>query len=316
MPATRSPGWRRPKPPAGCRTSLATASDDGNLELDEAFFRAALGRPSCIVLPRRPGRSHRSRKRASLSRLIEAVVAAFESCRVVVTSRPGAYAGDAVLSGFVEAQIEPLGDEEIHTFLGRWCEALYAENVDDASAHRQEPQSALRSRPEIRRMARNPVMLTALAVVHWNERRLPEQRADLYESIVKWLARSRERKPGRLSAERCVTALQELALAMQRHSNGRQVQVTRRWAAEALALGSRDEALKGRVDEAERFVGEEEVDSGILVGRGNEVRFWHLTFPGVPDGKSPMPNSMHSSPMAGSKSQSGSDGHSTELRRI
>lgn len=54
---------------------------------------------------------------------------------------------------------------------------------------------------EIKRMARNPVMLTALAVVHWNERRLPEQRADLYASIVVWLARSRPQSAGRESAD-------------------------------------------------------------------------------------------------------------------
>ena len=29
---------------------------------------------------------------------------------------------------------------------------------------------------------------------------------------------------------------------------------------------------------AERFVDEEEVDSGIVVGRGPDVVFWHLTF--------------------------------------
>ncbi len=53
-------------------------------------------------------------------------------------------------------------------------------------------------------MARNPVMLTALAVVHWNERRLPEQRAELYESILMWLSRSREELPRRPSPERHV----------------------------------------------------------------------------------------------------------------
>ena len=64
-------------------------------------------------------------------------------------------------------------------------------------------------------MARNPVMLTALAVVHWNERRLPEQRADLYNSIITWLSRSREQRPGRATADETVAVLQELALAMQ-----------------------------------------------------------------------------------------------------
>jgi hypothetical protein len=57
-------------------------------------------------------------------------------------------------------------------------------------------------------MARNPVMLTALAVMHWNERRLPEQRADLYASISTWLVRARERRPGRENAERVLTLLE------------------------------------------------------------------------------------------------------------
>ena len=131
-------------------------------------------------------------------------------------------------------------------------------------------------------------MLTALAVVHWNERRLPEQRADLYDSIVHWLARSREQRPGRPSAERCLALLQELALYMQNHPEGRQVQLPSRWAAEALAAEFGERAGEGRAAPSRRavtrssapsgFLDEEEIDSGIVVGRGNEVSFWHLTF--------------------------------------
>jgi len=33
---------------------------------------------------------------------------------------------------------------------------------------------AIGSKPEIQEMARNPVMLTALAVLHWNRKRLPD----------------------------------------------------------------------------------------------------------------------------------------------
>ena len=53
-------------------------------------------------------------------------------------------------------------------------------------------------------------MLTALAVVHWNEKRIPEQRADLYESVIGWLSRARKREAGRLPPERCVSLLQKL----------------------------------------------------------------------------------------------------------
>lgn len=115
-------------------------------------------------------------------------------------------------------------------------------------------------------------MLTALAVVHWNERRLPEQRADLYESILRWLSRSREQRPGRASSEQCLRLLEALALAVQDHPDGRQVQAPKRWAAEILA------PQFAGVAGAERFLDEEEVDSGIVASRGHEIRFWHLTF--------------------------------------
>ena len=128
-------------------------------------------------------------------------------------------------------------------------------------------------------MARNPVMLTALAVVHWNERRLPEQRADLYESIIRWLSRAREQRPGREKADRTVELLRELALAMQSHPEGMHTQVGRGWAIDALApewaTGPVDQRARNR---AEAFLNAEELDSGIIVGRGNQVQFWHRTF--------------------------------------
>src|SRR5204862_1716563 len=122
----------------------------------------------------------------------------------------------------------------IEGFLGHWSRALFPGDERSAESHLEALREALKARIAIRRMARNPVMLTALAVVHWNERRLPEQRADLYDSILVWLARAREKRPGRESAEGCLRLLQHLALAMQNHPKGRQVQVEKGWAADLL----------------------------------------------------------------------------------
>jgi hypothetical protein len=145
--------------------------------------------------------------------------------------------------------------------------------------HCDELLAAVRGRVQIRRMARNPVMLTALAVVHWNERRLPEQRADLYDSIITWLSRSREQRAGRETADRTVVLLQELALAMQDDPEGRKTQVSKRWGAEKIAAELAGAPVtKDTVAAAERFLDEEEVDSGIIVGRGNQLAYWHLTF--------------------------------------
>jgi formylglycine-generating enzyme required for sulfatase activity len=186
--------------------------------------------------------------------------------------------GETVLDGFTVAQIEPLEPEAIERFLEHWCAALFPESPGQAGLHLAKLSEALRSTPEIRRMARNPVMLTALAVVHWNERRLPEQRADLYASILTWLSRSREKRAGREPAERCLTLLAQLALAMQDQPEGRKVELSQGEAADILTSHFPGRAEAERRQKAWEFIDQEEVDSGIIVSRGSEVRFWHLTF--------------------------------------
>jgi formylglycine-generating enzyme required for sulfatase activity len=210
-----------------------------------------------------------------MARLFENATAAWRRCRFVVTTRPATYSGKATLAGFREVRVEELGAEALEAFLHHWSRSLFPQDPAGAGKHRRELLSALRARAEIRRMARNPVMLTALAVVHWNERRLPEQRADLYESIVTWLARAREQRPGRAPADRCLELLGRLALCMQSEPRGRLTQVERGRAAELLAPEFRDSEP---IRQARQFLDEEEVDSGIVVSRGAEVRFWHLTF--------------------------------------
>lgn len=241
--------------------------------------RDRLQRGPCLLLLDGLDEAPDRRARESIARLVEHAAGAFPNTGIVVASRPGAYADASVLDGFAHTRIEPLDDAQIAAFLERWCAALYGDRPAEAHRHRAELVDALHARPDIRRMARTPVMLTALAVVHWNERRLPEQRADLYDSVITWLARSREQRPERPSAERAVALLSELALALQEHQGGRQVQIPRREAAEALSSEwSHEPDARARLQQAGRFLETEELDSGIVMRRGADIRFWHLTF--------------------------------------
>ncbi|HRW60802.1 MAG TPA: NACHT domain-containing protein [Defluviicoccus sp.] len=255
---------------------LGERATDANQGLAKGDFRRAFQEGDCALLldglDEAPDDQQRQRARG----LIETLARAYKDCPLVVTSRPAAYQDKAVLAGFTHTHIEALDAAAIDGFLARWSRALFPESENRAERHRKELAAALGERPEIRRMARNTVMLTALAVVHWNEKRLPEQRAELYESILNWLVKQREQRPGREKSQRCRQLLAELALAMQTDPGGRQVQVTRRWAAERLAprFGSDAEATT----RAEAFLAEEEIDSGIVVRRGHQLRFWHLTF--------------------------------------
>jgi formylglycine-generating enzyme required for sulfatase activity/predicted MPP superfamily phosphohydrolase len=219
-------------------------------------------------------------QREQAANLIDRLALAYPDCPLVVTSRPAALRDSAVLTGFAQTTIEALDPAAIDGFLARWSRALFADHPERGAAHHRELAAALASRPEIRRLARNTVMLTALAVVHWNDKRLPEQRAELYESIIRWLSEARERRPGREKPQRCRQLLADLALAMQADAKGRQVQVSRRWAAERLAhrFAPAGDGDPEAIERADAFLAEEEIDSGIVVRRGHQLKFWHLTF--------------------------------------
>jgi formylglycine-generating enzyme required for sulfatase activity len=265
-----SPGW--------IPHYLATASEEADLGLGETFFRERLDGGEALVLLDGLDEAPTEQHRKALATLLDRTTERYGNCRYVLTSRPAAFTDELVLPGFAHVEIDPLEDGAIETFLRRWCQALFVDSPTGAERHLAELLEALRSRIEIRRMARTAVMLTALAVVHWNEKRLPEQRADLYESIITWLSRARMHRPSRPTPERCVVLLQNLALAMQDHHDGRQVQIPRHRAARALAPYWRELPEDRRLEQAKRFLAEEELDSGIIVGRGDHVRFWHLTF--------------------------------------
>ena len=269
----RKQGPKLNESPAWLTHFLAARSVEAEWGLNEAFFRKAIHDGDAILLLDGLDEAPDRKERAVLARMFEKVVADHEKCRFLVTTRPRAYEGQALLAGFAEAQVEPFEPEAVDTFLRYWSAGLFPENPRRAEEHRGELAGALEAKPEIRRMARNPVMLTALAVLYWNDKRLPDQRALLYESVLSWLFRSRETLPGRAGEETTRERLSQLALKMQTNPKGRLTQAARRWAAEAIA-----DEFDGNVKAAERFVAQEEVDSGVIVSLGSDVRFWHLTF--------------------------------------
>jgi len=256
---------------------LETTARENVWGLDANFYRKRL-QEGCLVLLDGLDETPSRQTRILTSAIIRNCGQTYEHSHFVVTSRPRAYDFETALTGYEEVVVEPLGDSAVQMFLRHWCSALFAEAPALAEQHYHELDRALEARSEIRRLASNPVMLTALAVVHWNEKQIPEQRAELYESIITWLSRAREDRVGRASPDRCIRILQDLALGMQNHSQGRQVDVPLQWAAKFLADRFSVESSLSTVEAAQTFLGEEELDSGIVVARGVDIRFWHLSF--------------------------------------
>lgn len=244
-------------------------------KLDAPFFREQLD-GGCLLLvdglDEMPDRAHRK----TMARLLEAAAREYAKTQIVATSRPPAYGGETVIPGFATIQIGPLEDDAIETFVTNWCRILY-QGGEKAGAHQAELLAAIRSKPEIRKLAENPVMLTALAALHWSRTRLPDQRSELYDSVLEWLANAREENR-QTPPRQCLALMQHLAHAMHSDPRGRQTEITRYAAAHILAPKFREVAADEQAAAAEQFLDDEEIDSGILVSRGNMLHFWHLTF--------------------------------------
>ena len=111
----------------------------------------------------------------------------YPQCRVVVTCRTLSYQDPAwQLADFQSFTIAPFTEAQIDRFIVAW----YAELARLGSIKRgavagvtRQLQQAVR-RPDLWRLASNPLLLAVMALVHTHKGQLPEARALLYEETV------------------------------------------------------------------------------------------------------------------------------------
>ena len=210
--------------------------------LDGAFFRAQLN-SGCLLLLDGIDEVPDQIARKAMARLLERAERMFPKTHIVAASRAPALGGETMIPGFVTIQIGPLREEAVDAFVANWCKTLHGSDTEKAKQHQAELLDAIRSRPEIEELATNPVMLTALAGLHWNRARLPDQRTELYQSVLEWLAQAREENRRdlreepivRMSAVACLAMMEHLAFTMHTDPRGRQTEIALNAAARALA---------------------------------------------------------------------------------
>jgi len=219
--------------------------------------------------------------REKVFKILDRVRREWPRARVVVTSRP--FDTERLQSmGFAVARVEPLDGEGIRAFLDHWVASFQSA----PRGYRETLDGAIGGSPIIRELAQNPMMLTCLCVLHWNDFELPHGRAGVYEAILAWLLKARraQREKERFPQAFAEYAFPALAYSMMTGPE-KKVVIDVADAAdivEAEAIG-RYGAEFGHGAQSARRLREwlrwECLWSGILeeVGRGR-VRFRHLTF--------------------------------------
>lgn len=145
---------------------------------------------------------YREEDRLIIQRVIENWANTYPNCRILVTSRTYAYKHDAkwrLSERFASAELLPFSGEQIHHYVNTWYQqaALIrpstfggSDTAADFTAKLADDLiNTIQSTKSLIPLAKQPLMLAMLTLIHEDNRRLPKKRAELYEQTVELLDR-------------------------------------------------------------------------------------------------------------------------------
>ena len=229
-------------------------------------------------------------ERAEVRQSVEELVSGREALRVVVTCRTIAYRSGRTALGadFREIAVQPLDPEQHIAPMVRQAyaciyphdAALRAERANDllGGIQRLEAERRARLGEQAEALVGSPLLVRLLLIVHFNNRTLPDERADLFDKAINALLQvdyGREESDIReLSTDWKLYRDMAQQLAFHLHQQGRDQ--GREIEEPALKKALREEAeFKPRLDD---FLGHARQRGSVLEERGGAYRFIHLAF--------------------------------------
>jgi formylglycine-generating enzyme required for sulfatase activity len=210
-------------------------------------------------------------ERRLLTAVIDSATQRWPESRWILAARPGAAHNPERPARFEEVEIAPLEMSQVRDFIHAWSSLVDPPPGQTRRAQATELLNAIVERSDLRSLATRPVMLTALAVIHWNRQRLPQGTAQVVDALVEWLLQ--KSRPAEADLRRWRRCYATLALAMFLEGKG-EPSVPLDWAAEKVLP-----VLGCPTQDAINFLRDSEDKTGILVRDGeHNVRFWHAVF--------------------------------------
>ncbi|MDZ8239416.1 MAG: HEAT repeat domain-containing protein [Nostoc sp. ChiQUE01a] len=159
-------------------------------ELPPNFFEHWLENGQALILLDGLDEVADSVKRYEVVRQIEEFLRQFPQNRAIITSRPAGYRRDFFhTEDFPHYQLQPFDDPKIEEFIKRWYDSRIVDSLE-AQRRKDSLKKALSDNDRIKLLARNPLLLTIIALIHRYEAILPKERHKLYEKAVETLSTS------------------------------------------------------------------------------------------------------------------------------
>ena len=146
------------------------------------YLRQAIERGQCLVVLDGLDEVTNPALRMHVTDRIQEMVAGFSANRYMVTSRIVGYEQSPLTREFKHATLRELTPEDQERFIRLWYDAIKTEISGETHAGDADSLvQALHDKPQIARMAANPLLLTIIVLMHWRGVKLPSQRVQIYQ---------------------------------------------------------------------------------------------------------------------------------------
>ncbi|WP_197282125.1 SUMF1/EgtB/PvdO family nonheme iron enzyme [Dethiosulfatarculus sandiegensis] len=194
--------------------------------------------------------------------------------KIVLAGRPHGLDG-APGSRFADfkTSVEELEAEQINLFIRKWFDIFYQGTTGLGKKTADDLLGDIKAHPALEKLSESPLMLTAICLLYYDEKELPNQRAELLKKFIDNLIARRFD-----DRESVLIYLKTLAHDMHQ----KRVRVLDREPA-IMAMTKDLPALPGEKDpefklRKERLFKYIEPRCGLLLERAGQTEFWHLLF--------------------------------------
>jgi hypothetical protein len=160
-------------------------------ELPTGFFEHWLERGQALILLDGLDEVVDEAQRRKVAEQIETFLHQYQDNPAIITSRPAGYRWDFFnLDEFPHYTLESFDDKQVATFIDHWYDSRLKEDPAQADRRKADLQKAFARNERIRLLAKNPLLLTIITLIHRYQAELPRQRCKLYEKAVETLLTS------------------------------------------------------------------------------------------------------------------------------
>ncbi|MEG4493040.1 HEAT repeat domain-containing protein [Microcoleus sp. D3_18_C4] len=158
--------------------------------LPEGFFEYWLADGRAMILLDGLDEVVEESKRYAVVQQIENFLGQYHQNLAIITSRPAGYKRDFFnTSEFEHYQLQLFDNLKVNEFINRWYDSRIPEAAE-AQRRKDSIKKALDENDRIKLLARNPLLLTIIALIHRYQAVLPRARHKLYEKAVETLLKN------------------------------------------------------------------------------------------------------------------------------